>query len=142
MAFTYTGPNTGPRDLIRFLTDDTVQSDQSLSDAELDFLLSKHNGDEYAAAADACEALALKYMKVSNSTRTIGPLTVGRSEARGLANQLYQRADELRGKSATYGDRIKPAMADESENIFRVGMTDNTDPSLGGVWSDYGQRPS
>lgn len=65
MAFTYSGdPSNSTRDELRFLIQDTDQTDFAFQDGELDYFLLGSGDNPFSAAIRAIETLIAKYSKL------------------------------------------------------------------------------
>jgi hypothetical protein len=127
-TWTYSGsPQDSDRDLARFLLGDTTKTEQSLTDEELDYLLSINPGNTYRAAAEAAGILQTRYSAISSSMKRIGDLTlqVHYGEQARLFGQL--EAKLMKGRTA-YAVGV-PQFFDTSGNTFSVGMTDSVIPT-------------
>lgn len=82
MTFTYpVDPSGSTSAQVRFLLSDTVETDLSLTDEEISWLLSQW-GDVYSAAAAGAAILSTRYAQQSTSiTKTVGDLTISESYA-------------------------------------------------------------
>ncbi|ALY10199.1 hypothetical protein SALGADO_31 [Arthrobacter phage Salgado] len=124
MTWSYSGnPGTSHRDRIRFLIGDKVQTAQSLSDAELDYLLDEAPSPELAAAA-AAEQMADAYSGLSVTSKRVGDLSLSMDYGRTGA-KFTATARRLRQRYFTLG---APLMGDTSEKVFRVGQMDYAEP--------------
>lgn len=97
MSWSYTDPTASDRDKVRFLVGDTDSTDEQLQDEELDWLIGE-NKNVYAAASEACEALASKYAR--QVTKSVGPLMI---QAQQKKDQYEDRAEKLRAMAARRG---------------------------------------
>lgn len=84
MAFTYNDPVDGvyadPKDEVRFLVMDTVETQFSLDDAEINYLLKQFDGKVYLAAAQAALTLSVAYAKEATvASKTVGDLSLSLS---------------------------------------------------------------
>lgn len=84
MAFTYTDPVNGvyadSKDEVRFLVMDTVETQFSLDDAEIGYLLAQFDGKVYLAAAQAALMLSVAYAKEATiASKTVGDLSLSLS---------------------------------------------------------------
>ncbi|ASR83614.1 hypothetical protein SEA_LISARA_30 [Arthrobacter phage LiSara] len=124
MTWSYSGnPGTSHRDRIRFLIGDKVQTAQSLSDAELDYLLDEAPSPELAAAA-AAEQMADSYSGLSVTSKRVGDLSLSMDYGR-TGQKFAGTAKRLRQRYFTLG---APLMGDTSEKVFRVGQMDYAEP--------------
>lgn len=77
MTWTYSGnPGSSTRDEVRFLIQDTVTSDQLLSNEEIDYLITAYDGDAYAAAIASIVALIAKAARAVEESKTVGDLSL------------------------------------------------------------------
>lgn len=130
MSFTYTGELDTPLERVRHLTADTNHADPLLSDAEVSYHLTEQNGDERAAAADACEVIATKL------ARELDRSAIGLSQSPGRSAEFYmRRAEKLREEGQTLAQVFvggltlsgKEALAADSDAVqpqFALGMDD------------------
>lgn len=138
MTWSYTGPQNSPKDEVRFLLGDTVQQDESLSDEEITYLLGA-DPDVYLAAANAAENMAAKYLKLSVTSKKVGELELQYNNSPTVADKLYKLAARLRqGRYANQASLPFPSWADQSDNIFSVGMNDNGSDGRPQTWSNLG----
>ena len=121
MTWTYGGdPSASTLAEVRFLIGDTDTDDQQLQDEEINHLLSENNGEPYAAAVDAAEALVALYAR--DVSRAVGDLQV-LAEARaahyaGLAERLRkQRRKHSPAAGIVLGN-------DQSQRLFEIGQMD------------------
>lgn len=122
MAWTYGGaPGTSPVDTVRFHIGDVVQSPQSLTDAEITYLISEASGDPLLAAANAADLWAGRFAGLSASSKSVGDLTIAQDHE-GAATRLYDLGRRLR---ARLGGISGPLIFDASPSVFAVGMDDN-----------------
>lgn len=139
--WSYTGPNDSPKDEVRFLLGDTTEQDQSLSDEEIQYLLDlEPDGNVYYAAANAAETMAAKYLKLSVTQKKVGELALNYNNSPIVADKLYKLAIKLRQGRFNARSVPAPKMADESDNIFWVGMNDNgnDEKNLNERWTNLG----
>lgn len=135
MGWTYTGnPQDSDRDLVRFLLGDRTQTDQSLSDEELDYLITEHTVQgtvyPYRAASEAAGIIANRYIGMSSSMKKVGDLTLEThyAEQAGAFSALAERL--LRGRT---GYAVgAPQFFDTTASVFRIGQMDGqgNDPRL------------
>jgi hypothetical protein len=84
MAFTYNDPVDGvyadPKDEVRFLIMDTTETQFSLDDAEINYLLKQFDDKVYLAAAQAALNLSVVYAKEATVTsKSVGDLSLSLS---------------------------------------------------------------
>lgn len=100
MTFSYTLPVAGVyaavKDEVRFLLRDTVETDFSLADEEIQYLLTDSSNRVYLAASKGATSIASKYGQAATvASRSIGDLSI--STGYRDASSEYQRlAKELR----------------------------------------------
>ncbi len=98
MAWTYSGdPASSTRDKVRFLCGDTDTNDQQLNDAEIAFLISEWTG-AYLAAANACDAIASKFQRQSDYSKSVGDMSIS-TQFQAQAQNYLQRATSLRAQA-------------------------------------------
>lgn len=127
MAWTYSGdPSTSPRDQVRFLLGDTKgQQPVSLSDAEIDWLLTQNGSNAYLAGANAAQQMAGGYAFLTTKARTIGDFTLINDYVSAEKRMLALSDRLLLGPRS--GQIGPPIMESTSVSQFTVGMDD--DPS-------------
>jgi hypothetical protein len=135
MAWTYSGnPGASDRDLVRFLIGDTDSTDEQLSDAEVDYLLTAWTYP-YGAAIAACSNLAATYSRMVDTSKKVGDLSLTKSygarqaQYAGLAAQLRaQRTALYPPTPVVNADSLLPTdqRSNDSEGSdFVVGAMDN-----------------
>jgi len=124
MAWTYTGdPQDSEKDAVRFLIGDTNKDDQLLKDAEIEYLLQRHNGNVNLAAGKAARGLAAMFTR--DADKSVGDLRISSSQrasqyedlAKRLEREAYIRATPFAGgishsqkeKEQHREDRVKPS---------------------------------
>lgn len=96
MAWTYSGnPASSALDEVRFLSGDTDSTNQQISNEEIAYLLGEWNNSSYTSAAFACEAIAGKYSSRSDSSRSVGDLSIS-TQFGASAKTFLERAARLR----------------------------------------------
>lgn len=102
MAWTYSGdPSGSARDEVRFLSGDTDTTNQQINDAEIAYLLASWNNNTYLSAAFACDAIAGKYTSKSDSSKSVGDLSVS-TQFMAQAKTFMERATNLRALASRY----------------------------------------
>jgi hypothetical protein len=81
MTFSYSQPVAGvfptKKDEVRFLIMDTVETQFSLSNEEIDYLLNFFSGSAYLAASQAALTLSVSYAKEATiASKTVGDLSL------------------------------------------------------------------
>lgn len=144
MAWTYTNPSASDKDEVRFLIGDTDESDQLLSDEEINFLIDTWltvHGTTFYVASIACETIAARLAReISYSADGV---SVSLSE---LQAKYKQQAETLRmqHKELFVGGApdVGGISAYEEQDIgiapfiFGTGMSDNREAGR----QDYGNR--
>jgi len=98
VAWTYSGdPASSTRDKVRFLCGDTDSTDQQLNDAEIAFLITEWV-DAYLAAANACDAIASKFQRQSDYSKSVGDMSIS-TQFQAQAQNYLQRATNLRAQA-------------------------------------------
>lgn len=97
MAWTYgSNPVSDKKDAVRLLIGDTNADEPGLQDEEIQWFISQH-GSEYYAASGACLALAAKFSSKA-SDRQVGPLRINAAEVprayRDLSKRLRIEGDQ------------------------------------------------
>lgn len=112
MTWTYANdPATFPRDAVRFLIRDTVETDQQLSDEEIAWLLSQNGNNVYKAAVSGAYAVSAKFSNQA-VTKTVGALSLS-YQAR---SQHYKElADSLKSQYLSIGATFAPYAGGISE---------------------------
>lgn len=129
MTYSYTLPANGTfaslKDEVRFLLRDTVETDFSLQDEEILYLLGDSEDRPYLAASKGAMTIAAKYGQAATvASRSIGDLSI--STGYRDASAEYQRlSKELRlGKK----DTATVAYFIEKPSQFTIGQFDELVP--------------
>ncbi len=133
MAWSYSGnPASSDKDAVRFYTGDTDETDQLVTDEEINFTITNEGGAIMAAVA-VCRAIAAKFSRQAD--KAIGDLRVSFSQK---SEAYVKRAAglELKGSglAVPFAGGLTVADKETAENntanvqpIFRRGvMTDGT----------------
>lgn len=129
MSFTYTQPTAGvfatPKDEIRFLIQDTVQNQFSLSDEEILYLYTSLGNQLYLAASQAALQLSVAYAKEATiASKSVGDLSLSLSYMDTSAEYKHL-AEHLRlGK---IGNSLS-VFYNESDSQFVMGQFDELRP--------------
>ncbi len=122
MSWGYSGnPGSSARDTVRFHIGDTVQAPHSLTDAEVDYLITEAGGDPLHAAATAADLWAGRFAGLSASSKSMGDVSIAQDHA-GASARLYDVARRLRARLGGIG---APLIFDTRDSVFAVGMDDN-----------------
>lgn len=117
MSWSYSGdPSTGDKDEYRFLIGDTDESDQLLSDEEIEYTLAKttkHNNRLYILYQTIANGFA-KEIKSS-----LGP----QSEDPTKRNEYYSAMAKKYGRMITGG--IPSTVSSSDDTVFVMGIHDN-----------------
>jgi hypothetical protein len=131
-SFTYSGdPSARGLDAVRFLINDTDSADPLMTDAEINWLLDATEQSVYQAAHDACYALAGKFARQADTSKSVGDLSLSITySSRGHDyTMLAERFLELANR------REPPAPWTNSQTLLatrdRIIETRNTDFYLG-----------
>lgn len=135
-VWTYSGdPNSTPKDAVRFLVGDTVETDQQVMDPEIAFALSQRRSP-YGAASIVCRSLASKLAREADTVdKDIRTTLSQRSKAYMLMAADYDTQASVRGGGVPYAGGI--SIADRSAQIantdrvqpqYNIGMQDNYIP--------------
>jgi hypothetical protein len=139
MTFSYTEPDitTGlyadPKDEVRYLSADIVQTPYSATDEEIAYLLGKNNDDVILAAAEAFDRRADKYKDRAKQVKRVGDLQIANDYTQ-IGIDLNSAATKLRNDGATSSNgQIAPLdpgwngdsfYGRETYPVFKVGMGD------------------
>jgi hypothetical protein len=141
MTWSYSGnPNTTDRDAVRFLIGDTDYDDQLLSDEELAFVLTDEP-DVRRAASRAAEAVAAKFARRADSSKSVGDLSLSESWSQRAA-QFMELASRLLAQAnlAVHPRAVAAERALGAE--FEIGEMDWFISDLYGYGRRRGETPS
>lgn len=129
MTFTYTQPIAGQfptlKDEIRFLIQDTVENEFSISDEELVYFLDQNDSLVYVSASQAAHTLSVKYGKEAAITsRNVGDLSISTQYAE-TAN--WYKALSAKLKLGRY-DSFAPVYFVPAPRQFAIGQFDELRP--------------
>lgn len=129
MAFTYSDPVAGvyadPKDEVRFLVLDTVQTQFSLDDEEIYYLLKQFDNKVYLAAAQAALSLSVAYAKEATiASKTVGDLSLSLSYMDTSAEYKHLSGHLRLGRI----DNTLTAYFVESDAQFAIGQFDEHRP--------------
>lgn len=131
MSWTYSGdPSQSPKDAVRFIIGDTIESDPILQDEEINYILSQ-NANIDDAAYNACVGIVAKFSRLIN--QSVGEVKLEYSQRvkhyQQLADKLEQSANIV---AIPYAGGISTADKQEMQSdnsivqpAFRKGMMDN-----------------
>jgi hypothetical protein len=127
VTWSYSGnPSASASDKVRFLCGDTDITNQQVSNEEITFLLTEWNSNAYLSASFACDAISGKYSAKSDSSRSVGDLSIS-IQYGAQAKTFMERAASLRALSY----RALPPSPNfdtstfNGEFDFYVGMDEN-----------------
>lgn len=129
MTFSYSLPVAGvfanPKDEVRFLLRDTVNDPEiSISDEEIDFLLTTYDGEIYLAAAQGAMTLAMAHaLQATVTSRSIGDMSLSLEHADSAEDYKMLSAFLRKGK---IGNSFKPFFVDKVGQ-FKLEQFDNYD---------------
>lgn len=154
MAWSYSGKPTedNPKDQVRFLIQDTEESDQLFQDEEIDFLLELEGGPLKAATKGA-QTLAAKFARCVDET--VGKVKATFSQRykhySDLAKQLKQHSDiriplpfagalriSQKDVQERDNDRVPPAFSTETHEFSRTRDQVDGRIETGGLQGDNG----
>lgn len=126
MTWTYTGPANSDSDAVRFLIGDTLSTDPLLSNEEVAWLLSERGG-VYPAAIQACETLAAKFARMTDTV--VDDVEVKASQR---AKQFRELRADLQRRAALSGGAL-PYLGGQSisDKQAREDDTDRVPPIFG-----------
>lgn len=131
MAKTYSGdPASSSRDLVRFLSRDCVTDRMTLTDEELDYLLTSEP-NAYMAAAMACDLLAEHAL----SGKTVGDTSLSFS-----ADGYTKLATKLRSRGRTYAVPTAGGLSKADKSTLS-GDTDRYTPDFVRGLHDHPDAP-
>ena len=113
MTYTYSQPVAGIfptlKDEVRFLAQDTTETDASLSDEEIVYLLETYDNQIYITASQVAATIAMKYGKEAAVTsRSVGDLSI--------SVQYAETAKWYQGLAA----KLKLGKQDNSASVYFV----------------------
>lgn len=129
MTFTYTQPVAGAfptlKDEVRFLAQDTVETDASVSDEEIVYLLTTYENQIYITASQVAATISMKYGKEAAVTsRSVGDLSISVQYAE-TAKWYKTLSDKLKlGKP----DNSARAYFVDTPRQFTIGQFDELVP--------------
>jgi hypothetical protein len=134
MTFSYNQPSGGVfptvKDEIRYLIGDRTQSDFSISDEEIAYLIKFFDNLTYSAASKAAETIAIEYAKQANSSRSVGDLSLSTSYQSTADHYMRLSKSLLEGPGSTYHQTYFVALSDQnvSSPLFTLGQFDERRP--------------
>lgn len=129
MTFTYTQPISGQfptlKDEVRFLIQDTVENEFSISDEELVYFLEENENMPYIAGSQAAHTLSTKYGKEAAITsRNVGDLSISTQY---LETANWYKALSIKLKLGR-DDSYAPVYFIPSPRQFGIGQFDQLRP--------------
>jgi len=132
MAWTYSGnPANSALDQVRFVIGDTDSANQLLSNAEIDWLISAR-GNASLAAPNAAEAIAAKLAHESDSSKSVGDLSLSLSLS-ARSQKFYDLADRLIAQAGNYAPPILNEAGTALGAEFSVGQMDYIGTGIAGT---------
>ena len=123
MTWTYSGdPAANDRDQVRFTIGDTDTTDQQLNDAEIAWLISAR-GSASLAAPYAAEAIAAKLARESDSSKSVGDLSLSQSLS-ARSQKYYELANRLAVQAGNFDPPVPWVNPDALGPEFSVGQMD------------------
>jgi len=155
MTWTYSAdPTSSPKDAVRFLIGDTLDSDPQVQDEEINFNLLEVNNEIYRAAANTCLNISSIYARQAQQvSKTVGGLSLSQEYAdRGqryekLASELLMRSRRVAPPIPNADPRALGAefVMGEFDVYYAIGNTWPSNSALGvsttygtGTDADYG----
>lgn len=124
MTWSYSGdPSQSELDQVRFVIGDTDSGDQLLSDEEILWLISAR-GSASLGAPYAAEAIAAKLARESDSSKSVGDLSLSQSLS-ARSQKFYALADRLHSQAGNYDPPVVWSNNDALGPEFYVGQFDN-----------------
>ena len=123
MAWTYSGdPAANAKDQVRFAIGDTDTTDQQLNDAEINWLISAR-GSASQAAPYAAEAIAAKLARESDSSKSVGDMSLSRSLS-ARSQKYYDLAKRLTIQANDFSPSVPWVNPNALGPEFAVGQMD------------------
>lgn len=117
-TWSYTGnPTNRLLDACRFVIGDTDSNNQLLSDEEVNWLLDQWENNIYSAGAEGCVAIAGKYTRQSDYSKSVGDLSIS-TQYQAQANAYLTRGDHLREQADKFGQPTPFFYKDTEGNVF------------------------
>lgn len=121
MAWSYSGnPASSVKDWIRFRLGDKKETPQSLSDEEMEYLITQEV-TPYMAASRAAEIMSAAHTATSVTSKQVGEVRLSYGYA-DTARRFSALAKELAGGEAR--GIVSFISTDESAGYFQIGMMD------------------
>lgn len=126
---------TSPKDQVRLLIGDTLQSEPQLQDEEIAYLITQRSS-VYGAAAECCRSLQAKFSRsVDQTTGTDKTMFSQMAKAYGIKAAEFEDKAAMAGAGLPYAGGISVADKlqqqqdrDRVEPQFQIGMEDNLLP--------------
>jgi hypothetical protein len=123
MTWTYSGnPAASALDQVRFTIGDTDTTDQQLSNEEITWLVSAR-GSAPLAAPYAAEAIAAKLARESDSSKSVGDMSLSRSLS-ARSQKYYELAQRLTQQAANFDPPVPWVNPNALGPEFAVGQMD------------------
>lgn len=131
MSFSYSEPNNGvfptKKDEVRFLLMDTIETEFSLSDQEIAYLLVQFDDKVYLASSQGALHLAVAYAQLAAVTsKSVGDLSLSLSY-QNTSDEYKALAQRLRMGIIDNTLAVYYAQAD-TEMVFEIGQFDDHRP--------------
>lgn len=124
MTWTYSGdPSSSVRDAVRFTVGDTDETEELVSDEEIDYLLTIHNGVGMAAVG-AARAIAAKYSRKSDQSRAVGDLSLSQQYSQQSLNYHHLADHLLAIASGIDAPPLPKASSDALGAELKIGLLD------------------
>lgn len=123
MTWTYSGdPAASALDQVRFTIGDTDTNDQQLNNAEINYLISAR-GSAALAAPYAAEAIAAKLARESDSSKSVGDLSLSKSLS-ARSEKYYALAERLTTQAGNFDPPVPWVNSNALGAEFAVGQMD------------------
>jgi hypothetical protein len=124
MTWTYSGdPSASAKDAVRFTIGDTDDTDELISDEEVTYLISIHNGVGMASVG-AARAIAAKYSRKADQSRAVGDLSLSQQYSQQSFNYHHLADHLLAIASGIDAPPLAQANADALGAEFTIGLLD------------------
>lgn len=134
MSWSYSGdPASSSKDLVRFLLRDTIESDQLLSNEEVDFLVATWVSP-YEAARNGALTLMARFTRQADLSRSVGDLSISESfggraaEYLALSETIADQRNRLSPPTPWVSDgnlQKTDVRVDLNQSDFRLGQFDS-----------------
>ena len=129
MTWTYSAdPSSHVKDQVRWLVQDTIDSDPQVQDEEIYFVLGQFNQEPYRAAIEVAGSLAARYVREAQSvSKSVGGLSLSKTYG-DLASKYERLANDLRLRARSFSPPVPSADPNALGAELRVGEFDRYSP--------------